>query len=38
VIFKLSLPSVKEKTLGKEALCLVSKKHSTKKIFTECQK
>jgi hypothetical protein len=28
------LPSV-EKTLGKETLCLMSNKHSTKKLFVE---
>jgi hypothetical protein len=36
---KSSLPSVIFLTLGKEALCRVSKKkHSAKKLFAECQK
>jgi hypothetical protein len=34
----LSLPSVEKKHLAKEALCRVSKKHSTNKFFVECQK
>jgi hypothetical protein len=47
MIFKLSLPSVPNKTLGKETLCnktfgkdsLTSvKKHSANKPFAECQK
>ena len=33
-----SLPSVKKKTLGKEDLCRVLKKHSAKSLFAECQK
>jgi hypothetical protein len=34
---KSSLPSVKNKTLGKETLCRVSKiKHSSKGFFAEC--
>jgi hypothetical protein len=33
---KSSLPSVIFLTLGKEALCRVSKKHSAKSFFAEC--
>jgi hypothetical protein len=35
---KSSLPSVIFLTLGKEALCRVSKKHSAKSFFAECPK
>jgi hypothetical protein len=36
MIFKLFLPSIQNKTLGKETLCQVSKiKHSAKSLFAE---